>query len=398
MGDGGISTMVHGGIWGRLAAIALAAVVPGCGRDAKPAGGTATGPEITMAAIAPVTAAAGDTVEMATEGSTPRSQGTKGKFNPRLLRRFKPVRDRFDKPGETATADRIALGRALYFDKRLSKGQDVSCNSCHDLAKYGVDGEPTSLGHKAQRGTRNSPTVFHAAGYFTQFWDGRAPDVEEQAKGPITNPAEMALPSGDAAVKVLESIPKYRDMFAKAFPDQADPMTFDNVGRAIGAFERGLVSPSRWDKYLAGNEAALTPAEMEGLKVFTNIGCMVCHTGELLGGTSYQKVGAVEPWPNQKDQGRYEVTKNEADRMSFKVPSLRNIEMTGPYFHDGSAKTLEDAVGMMGKHQLGLDLSPDEVRSIVAWLKSLTGELPKSYIAAPTLPPSSNETPKPSLL
>jgi cytochrome c peroxidase len=316
-------------------------------------------------------------------------------FNPRLLRRFAPVRATVDSPANPATPEKVQLGRMLYFEKRLSKNQNVSCNSCHRLDAYGVDSEPTSPGDGGDRGGRNSPTVYHAAGYFTQFWDGRAPDVEAQAKGPILNPIEMNMPSGDAVVARLKAIPGYREAFAKAFPEDANSLTYDNVGRAIGAFERGLTTPARWDKYLQGDKNALTDAELEGLKVFTNVGCMVCHTGEFLGGTSYQRVGAVEPWPNQNDPGRFKVTNNAADRMMFKVPTLRNIAKTAPYFHDGSAKSLNDAVRMMGKHQLGLELSDAEVTSIVAWLGALTGELPKEYIAAPTLPEGPSKVKEP---
>jgi cytochrome c peroxidase len=312
--------------------------------------------------------------------------GASKAFNPRLLRRFAPVRTSIDSPTNPATPEKVQLGRMLYFDQRLSKKQNVSCNSCHRLDAYGVDSEPTSPGGDGDRGGRNSPTVYHAAGYFTQFWDGRAADVEQQAKGPILNPIEMGMPSGDAVVARLKAIPGYREAFAKAFPEDANPLSYDNVGRAIGAFERGLMTPARWDKYLQGEKNALSDAELEGLKVFTNVGCMVCHTGEFLGGTSYQRVGAVEPWPNQGDPGRFKVTSNPADRMMFKVPTLRNVAKTGPYFHDGSAKSLNDAVRMMGKHQLGLELSDAEVQSIVAWLGSLTGELPMDYIAAPKLP------------
>jgi cytochrome c peroxidase len=307
-------------------------------------------------------------------------------FNPRLLRRFAPVRTVVESSQNPGTPEKVELGRMLYFDKRLSKNQNVSCNSCHRLDAYGVDSESTSPGDTGDRGGRNSPTVYHAAGYFTQFWDGRAPDVEEQAKGPILNPIEMGMPSADAVVARLKAIPGYREAFGKAFPGDANPLTYDNVGRAIGAFERGLTTPARWDKYLQGEKNALTDPELEGLKVFTNVGCMVCHTGEFLGGTSYQRVGAVEAWPNQNDPGRFKVTNNAADRMMFKVPTLRNIAKTAPYFHDGSAKTLPEAVRMMGKHQLGLELSDAEVSSIVAWLGALTGELPKEYIATPKLP------------
>lgn len=346
----------------------LLSLLPGCEEE----------PEVRQ--HAPV-AASGTAERIDTAAAEARKE-----LNPRLLRRFSPVRARIESADRPLSDARVALGRMLYFDKRLSKNQDLSCNSCHQLDAYGVDGEVTSPGDKGQRGGRNSPTVYHAAGYFTQFWDGRATDVEEQAKGPILNPIEMAMPSPEAVVARLKSIPGYYDAFHKAFPDSRDPITYDAVGIAIGAFERGLVTPSRWDDYLRGNKNALRDDELEGLKLFTNVGCMVCHTGELLGGTSYQRVGAVEPWPNQADPGRAGVTKNPADQMMFKVPTLRNVQKTAPYFHDGSAKTLDEAVRMMGKHQLGLELSEPEVSSIVSWLGSLTGELPQAYIQPPELP------------
>jgi cytochrome c peroxidase len=330
-------------------------------------------------AAAPAAAAANSAPTMA---NVDQSKG----FNPRLLRRFTPVRKRIESEAHPASEAQIALGRQLYYDKRISANQNLACESCHRLEAYGVDGEATSEGGAGARGSRNSPTVYHSAGYFAQFWDGRAADVEEQAKGPILNPIEMGMPSAEAVESRLKGIPGYAAEFAKAFPDDKKPLNYDNVGRAIGAFERGLTTHSRWDDYLEGNNAALTADEVEGLKVFTNVGCMVCHTGEFLGGNSYQRVGAVEPWPNQADQGRAAVTKSAADRMMFKVPTLRNVEKTAPYFHDGSAKTLDEAVRMMGKHQLGLDLADTEVASIVKWLDSLTGQLPTAYIAPPELP------------
>ena len=318
-----------------------------------------------------------------------------GEINPRLLRRFEPLRSQIETAANSITSAKVELGRMLFFEKRLSRQQDLSCNSCHDLEHYGVDGRVTSPGTHGALGTRNSPTVYNAAGFFVQFWDGRAASVEEQATGPILNPVEMALPSAEQGERVLKSIPEYVAAFKTAFPDEQQPVTFANVGRAIGAFERRLTTPSRWDDYLRGNESALSAAELEGLKVFTNVGCMVCHTGEFVGGSMYQKVGVVEPWPNQKDQGRFETTKQDGDRMMFKVPTLRNVAKTAPYFHDGSAPTLDVAVRKMGKHQLGLALSEQEVASVVAWLGSLTGELPRDYVTAPALPPSSPSTPGP---
>jgi cytochrome c peroxidase len=340
-------------------------------------------------------ASAGDPPAPASAASpmaqAPKAIEASADFNPRLLRRFLPVRARIDAEGRPASDELVALGRTLFYDKRLSKNRDLSCNSCHKLDAYGVDGEATSPGFGGQRGGRNSPTVYNSAGYFAQFWDGRASDVEAQAKGPILNPIEMAMPDEQSVVLRLKAIPGYVSAFQRAFPGESAPVTYDNVGRAIGAFERGLTTPSRWDSYLKGDKSALSPAEVDGLKLFTNVGCMVCHTGEFLGGNSYQRAGAVEPWPNQTDEGRAAVTKNAADRMMFKVPTLRNIAKTAPYFHDGSAKTLDVAVRMMGKHQLGLELEDGEVRSIVTWLGSLTGELPMSYIAVPTLPPDAGE-------
>jgi cytochrome c peroxidase len=315
-------------------------------------------------------------------------------INPRLLRRFAPIANK-PSTSNPVTPEKIELGRMLFHETRLSKNHDISCNSCHALENYGVDGKPTSPGHKGQLGSRNSPTVYNSAHHFQQFWDGRASTVEAQATGPIVNPVEMA--SSEAVVlKTLNSIPEYVALFDKAFPEDEPAVTFANVGKALGAFERQLDTSSRWDKFIAGEKAALTDAEKQGLQVFLNSGCMVCHTGPQVGAAMFQKVGAVEPWPNQKDQGRFEVTQLAADRMMFKVPSLRNIVKTAPYFHDGSAATLDQAIRMMGRHQLGLELSDSDVAAIITWMDSLTGELPKDLIGRPTLPSSSTMTPKPS--
>jgi cytochrome c peroxidase len=316
-------------------------------------------------------------------------------FNPRLLRRFKPARKVIPGANGEPSEAQVALGRMLYHETRISGNQKLSCNSCHALDKYGVDSLKTSKGVDGQTGNRNAPSVFHAAAAFQQFWDGRAGTVEEQALGPILNPIEMAAPNGNYVVKVLDSMPEYREAFKRAFPGETSPVTMNNVGRAIGAFERLLTTRARWDDFLEGNQQALSAHEVEGLKAFTNIGCMVCHTGELLGGSMYEKVGAVEAWPNQNDQGRQQVTQASGDKMMFKVPTLRNVSETGPYFHDGSAATLEQAVSMMARYQLGLELQADEVAAIVSWLGSLRGELPKDLIQAPPLPPSTNATPGP---
>ncbi len=292
------------------------------------------------------------------------------------------------------TEAKIELGRMLWYDKRLSKNHDVACNSCHSLPDYGVDGEPNSEGHRGQRGDRNSPTVYNAAFHIAQFWDGRARDVEEQAKGPVLNPIEMAMPSEDVVVGMLKSIPGYAPLFGAAFPDDPDLVTYDHMADAIGAFERRLVTPSRFDSFQSGDLDSLSDAELEGLGLFISTGCISCHNRATVGGTSYQKLGVVHPYPTE-DVGRFTVTGNEADRHVFKVPSLRNIERTGPYFHDGQVATLEEAVRLMGHHQLGWDLAANDVELIVAFLGSLTGTINEEYIAMPGLPPSGRETPEP---
>ncbi len=308
---------------------------------------------------------------------------------------FKVVPAKYESQANALSDAKVALGRVLYFEPRLSLGQDVSCNSCHDLAKYGVDNEATSPGHKGQRGGRNSPTVYNAAGHVAQFWDGRAATVEDQAKGPILNPIEMAMPDAPAVIKVLKSIPGYEPLFKAAFPDDKDPVTYDNLAKAIGAFERQLTTPSRWDKYLAGDEGALTDLEKAGFAKFAKLGCPTCHNGANVGGHLYQKLGLVNPWPDQADLGRYDVTKNDSDKMFFRVPTLRNVDKTGPYFHKGQLATLEEVVRKMAWHQLGQELKDQDVTELVAYLKALTGDLPKEYIAKPELPPSGPTTPKP---
>jgi cytochrome c peroxidase len=292
------------------------------------------------------------------------------------------------------TDEKVALGRTLYYDPRLSKNQEISCNSCHALSKHGVDGEPTSPGHKGQRGGRNSPTVYNAALHVAQFWDGRSPDVEDQAKGPVLNPIEMAMPSEEATVAVLKSIPGYAPMFAEAFPGEEDPITYDNMARAIGAFERRLITADRFDAFVSGQDEALNQEELVGLGVFMSTGCITCHTGPALGGSLYRKIGLVRPYETD-DAGRVEVTEDEADRGVFKVPSLRNIAKTGPYFHDGSVATLDEAIRLMAAHQLGVDLTEPQVASIARFLDTLTGSVDPGLIAEPELPESGPDTPAP---
>jgi cytochrome c peroxidase len=307
---------------------------------------------------------------------------------------FAELPDAAVSPDNPITAEKVDLGRMLYYDARFSRSQQISCNSCHELDGYGVDGEPTSPGHRGQRGDRNSPTVYNAALHLAQFWDGRAADVEEQAKGPVLNPVEMAMPSEDYVLEVLRSIPGYAPAFAAAFPEDADPIDYDNMARAIGAFERQLLTPSRFDAFLAGEDTALNDAEVAGLVTFMDVGCIQCHNGPPIGGKSFQKLGRAKPYPTQ-DPGRFKVTGQESDRFVFKVPSLRNIERTGPYLHDGSIGSLDEMIRIMGEHQLGTTLSPAQVESIRSFLGALTGEVDLAYIERPELPASGPDTPKP---
>jgi cytochrome c peroxidase len=293
------------------------------------------------------------------------------------------------------TAEKVALGRMLYFDPRLSRSHTVSCNSCHDLAKYGVDHEPTSTGFRGQHGDRNAPTVYNAAAHFVQFWDGRADDVEAQAKGPIMNPVEMAAPDEKYVVAVLTSMPEYVAAFRRAFPGEPNPVTLDNAANAIGAFERELMTPSRWDQFLNGDKQALTDQEKAGFLKFVDAGCVACHNGALLGGNSFQKLGVAKSWPDPHDPGRQKVTKAAADKFVFKVPSLRNVAKTGPYFHNGSVPTLDAAIERMSEYQLGRPLDRRDIESIATWLQSLTGRLPEDLIRPPQLPKSTGRTPKP---
>jgi len=296
---------------------------------------------------------------------------------------------------------KVLLGRTLYHDPRLSKNQDLSCASCHALDGFGADTRPealekgTSFGHKKAFGGRNAPTVLNAAIHIAQFWDGRAADVEAQAKGPVLNPVEMAMKDEASVVAVLKSIPGYQPMFKAAFPEAKDAVTYDNMATAIGAFERKLMTPSDFDKFLDGQDAALTADQQKGLDVFVSAGCIACHSGPGFGGAMYQKLGLLKPYPTQ-DEGRFAVTKNEADKFFFKVPSLRNVEKTGPYFHDGSVKTLKDAIGIMSEYQTpGGKLPPEKIDQVAAFLGSLTGSAAPTLLEKPTLPESGPTTPKP---
>lgn len=279
-------------------------------------------------------------------------------------------------PGaEKDTSAQVALGKKLYFDNLLSKNQSQSCNTCHrvDGGLPGVDGEATSPGAFGKRGDRNSPTTLNAGFHHAQFWDGRAANLQEQAKGPVLNPVEMAMPDETEVLQRLRNHAEYPGLFKAAFPGTSQPVTYENMAAAIAAFERTLITRDRFDDFLKGNDTVLTAAELRGLKTFLASGCTACHNGPLLGANSYQKAGLIHPFPT-KDPGRFAVTKDESDEGKFKVPALRNVAITGPYFHDGSIRSLDDAVKMMGWHQLGKELSQQEIRDIATFLHTLSGK------------------------
>jgi cytochrome c peroxidase len=233
---------------------------------------------------------------------------------------FSPLPILMESENNLITLAKVNLGRMLFYDVRLSRNHDVSCSTCHPLTKYGVDGLPTSIGHLGQVGNRNAPTVYNAAGHIAQFWDGRAADVEDQAKGPPLNQIEMAMSGEEAVVTVLNSIPGYVSLFITAFPDDEEAVTYDNMAKAIGAFERGLLTPTRFDKFLVGDDKALNELELAGLTEFLDAGCGTCHTGPYVGGAMYQKLGQENPWDDDEDQGRFDITGKEYDRQVFKVP------------------------------------------------------------------------------
>jgi cytochrome c peroxidase len=310
------------------------------------------------------------------------------------LTMFQPLPEVAASPENPVTEAKVNLGRMLYYENRISKGQKISCNSCHKLDQFGQDNLPFSPGHDGSLGGRSSPSTFNAAIHVAQFWDGRAPTVEEQAKGPVLNAIEMGMPSADFVVRVLRSMPGYVEAFKAAFPGEEDPVNYENFGKAVGAFERKLLTPSRWDQFLKGKKDALTAAEKKGFETFATAGCVTCHNGPGVGGHMYQKLGLVKPWPGLKDEGRLEATKQESDKHFFKVPSLRNTTETAPYLHDGSVKGLEDMVKLMAEHQVGKTLSDEEVASIITFLKALKGEVPLEYVAKPELPEATPDTPK----
>ncbi|MEW8541862.1 MAG: cytochrome c peroxidase [Candidatus Thiodiazotropha endolucinida] len=307
------------------------------------------------------------------------STGVQADITDRLIRKANRYFEALPQtmPGsENDTPARIELGKQLYFDTRLSINDTQSCASCHPLGdgRGGMDNLPTSPGARGELGDRNTPTVLNAGWQSSQFWDGRAEDLADQARQPILNPIEMGMPDEESVVKKLGAIPEYIEAFTKAYPDDAPPLSYANLAEAIAAFERTLRSESRFDDFIRGDKTALSTREQSGLNSFIRHNCIRCHDGPMLGGTLIEKLGVYKDFHNTEDKGRHRVTGDEADEMMFKVASLRNVAITGPWFHDGSGKTLEDVIRTMGSIQLDIELKEDEVADIAAFLATLTGK------------------------
>jgi cytochrome c peroxidase len=319
------------------------------------------------------------------QNETPVAEASPSKADQELLQQaqtfFQPLPAVAENPDNKITAEKTKLGKVLYFDTRLSLKGNNSCNSCHNLETYGVDNLPTSKGDAGNFGERNSPTVYNSGIHAIQFWDGRAKDVEEQAGGPILNPVEMAIPNEAFLEKKLRGVEEYKSMFKAAFPDDKEAITFANITKSIAAFERTLMTPSKFDDFLNKDNNALTAEEKDGLKTFMDAGCITCHNGPAVGGTMMQKFalfGDYRDYTHSKvnDEGLKKQTKKDSDKDMFKVPSLRNIEKTGPYFHDGSVADLKQVIKIMGKTELNKDLSEAEINKIYTFLKALTGKIP----------------------
>jgi cytochrome c peroxidase len=291
------------------------------------------------------------------------------------------------------TPEKAALGRILYFDPRISVDGTVSCSRCHLIGLYATDGLPKAIGNNGKLNPRNAPTVLNAADQIAAHWIGNRKNVEDQAAQALVGPPSFGMPSYDAAVKAIKAIPGYAPLFAAAFPQDADPITAANFGAAVGAFERTLVTPGPLDDFIGGDASALTARQQRGMTTFIGQGCGGCHSSTYLGGQLYTKFGLAAPYwqytkSNPIDEGRFAVTGNPADKYVFKVPVLRNVAMTPPYFHDGSVPSLADAIRIMAKVQMGKDLTGAQVGDILAFFASLTGRIPPEVLQAPILPPT----------
>ncbi|EPI2878847.1 cytochrome-c peroxidase [Neisseria gonorrhoeae] len=364
--------------------LALSSLLAACGGQEKSAAGDASPASETEAASQVQASEAVPSASSASPQDQDLLKRAQGVFQPlptvEEMQKIRPF-----------TEEQVKLGHQLWYEPRLSKGNTVSCNSCHNLASAGVDNMPTSQGHKGQFGGRNSPTALNAALLGSQFWDGRAADVEEQAGGPLVNPVEMANDSQEAAAAKIAKVPEYQEMFKKAFPEDG-AVSFKNITTALGAFERTLLTPTKWDEYLKGNVNALSEQERKGVRAFMDNGCIACHNGVNLGGTTFQKFGLVQGpyWKfiedPKRDKGRADVTKKTEDEFFFRVPGLRNVAKTYPYFHNGSVWELDKAVTIMGKAQLGKDIPKEDVDNIVVFLNALSGNVSESARTMPELP------------
>ncbi|SJZ64045.1 cytochrome-c peroxidase [Novilysobacter spongiicola] len=399
----------------RALALAVAAVLAlaGCSEREPPAGGSGAGeaageqaPGVDSAGVAanaPASAAEGEVLPPAGSAVSAAGGELPGEPADELMAQaraiFKPIPARAEDPeGNPVTEEKVALGRQLWFDGRLSSSGVISCNTCHNVGMGGVDGVPTSIGHGFQKGPRNAPTVYNAVFNVAQFWDGRAEDLKAQAKGPIEAAVEMNARPEDV-VATLESIPGYVEGFDRAFPGESGSLSYDNIARAIEAFEVTLVTPDApFDRYLRGDADALDDAARRGLSTFIGKGCAACHNGVNVGGGAYFPFGVVER-PGAEllppgDRGRFDVTKTATDEYVFRASPLRNVALTAPYFHTGQVWSLTEAVEIMGSSQLGAELTAAEVGDIVSFLHALTGEVPE--IEYPQLPMRSDDTPPPS--
>jgi cytochrome c peroxidase len=304
---------------------------------------------------------------------------------------FKPLPKVMESPENPVTPEKVALGRRLFFETRVSLDGTVGCVRCHQPFLYATDALPKAIGALGRLNPRNAPTVMNAALQFVAHWRGDRKNVEDQAMQALVGPPSFGNPDYASAMAKLKAIPGYPELFAQAFPTEKDPVTPENWAKAIGAYERTLVTPSPLDAYLAGTATALSPAQEAGLREFVQTGCTTCHNGVGIGGGMFQKFGLVEEYwkatgSPEPDKGRFDVTKDPADLYVFKVPSLRNVARTPPYFHDGSVATLPEAVRVMARVQLGRTLTDEQVNRIVTFLESLTGKLPASFTEVPELP------------
>jgi cytochrome c peroxidase len=289
------------------------------------------------------------------------------------------------------TPEKVKLGKMLFYETRISVDGTVSCARCHPIGLYAADGLKKSIGNNCKLNPRNAPTILNAAGQISAHWIGNRTDVEDQARQSVIGPPSFGMPSYEAVENKLKEIKGYIELFKKAFPEDNNPVTVDHFAKSVGAFERTLVTPSAFDAFVKGDIAALKEQEKRGLRTYMETGCMTCHSSTYFGGQMYQKFGLFEPyWKYTKsepiDEGRFVVTKNDADKYVFKVPVLRNVAKTSPYFHDGSVNKLEDVAWIMGKIQLGKDLNKGQVGEIVTFLKSLTGKIPEDALKVPLLP------------